>query len=148
VLVFALWWLYFLHPCGLARHRERSYRWGYGQYGIVAALAALGAGLEAAARHAGDKPAGAPLAVGYAVAIPVAAFLVLLWLVNRPIVDRLAVRPAVTMGAASAVLVLPVAAPVVGSAVILAAIAAIGTAVIATTLLWRVRGAGEGSAAV
>jgi low temperature requirement protein LtrA len=150
VLVFALWWLYFLYPCGegLAQHRERSYRWGYGHYGIFASLAALGAGLEAAVRHAGDQPAGAPMAVSYAVAIPVAAFLLLLWIVNRPIVDPLAVRPAVTIGAASAVLVLPVAAPVVGSAVILATIAAICTAVIATTLLWRVRGAGEGSATV
>ena len=39
-------WLYFLHPAGagLSERRAYSYRWGYGHYGLFAALAALGAG--------------------------------------------------------------------------------------------------------
>jgi low temperature requirement protein LtrA len=53
VLVFALWWLYFLEPCGelLAAHRERSWRWGYGHYGVFASLVAFGGGLEVAELH-------------------------------------------------------------------------------------------------
>ena len=56
VLVFALWWLYFLQPCGdgLATNRDRSYRWGYGHYGVFASLAALGGGLEVAVQHVAD----------------------------------------------------------------------------------------------
>ena len=42
-LVFALWWLYFLQEPGegLAAHRDKSYVWGYGQYGLLSALAAV-----------------------------------------------------------------------------------------------------------
>ena len=67
-LVFALWWLYFLQPAGdgLASHRDRSYLWGYGHYGIFAALAAVGAGLEVAVEHTGHHVAASPVAVGYA----------------------------------------------------------------------------------
>ena len=139
VLVFALWWLYFLQPCGdgLARHRGRSYLWGYAHYGIFAALAALGAGVKAAVRHAGGQSASSSMAVGYGVAIPVAGFLAFLWVVNRPIVPRLAIRPAVTVGAVSSVLVLPLAAPFTGSAVVITAIAATCAAVVATTLTRR-----------
>ena len=50
VLLFALWWMYFLKEAGagLARRRELGFWWGYGHFGIFAALAALGAGLEVA----------------------------------------------------------------------------------------------------
>ena len=86
VLVFALWWLYFLHPAGdgLVAHRDRSYVWGYGHYGIFAALAALGAGLEVAVEQTGHHVAASPVAVGYAIAIPVAVFLVLVWALHAP----------------------------------------------------------------
>ena len=53
VVVFALWWLYFLEPAGegLARNPDRAVLWGcFGQYGVFAALAGLGAGLEVADR--------------------------------------------------------------------------------------------------
>jgi low temperature requirement protein LtrA len=55
VLLFALWWLYFLEPAGeaLSNRRHRSYLWGYGHYGIFAALTALGAGLEVAVEQTG-----------------------------------------------------------------------------------------------
>ncbi|NUT54296.1 MAG: low temperature requirement protein A, partial [Saccharothrix sp.] len=94
VLLFALWWLSTLEPGGeaLAASRHRSYLWGYGHFGLFAALAALGAGLEVAvvrtARHV-DVPA---VTAGYAVAAPVAAFLVLLWAVHAPLVRRSVVR--------------------------------------------------------
>jgi low temperature requirement protein LtrA len=109
VLLFALWWLYELEPSGdgLSTRRGRSFLWGYGHYGIFAALAALGAGLEAAVRQTGDHDAADPLGTGYAVAFPTAGFLTLLWLSHAPIVPRSRVRPTVLLGAAALVLVVP-----------------------------------------
>lgn len=105
VLLFVLWWLYELQPSGaaLAARRTRSFLWGYGHYGSFAALAALGAGLEVAVHTAGhDGPA---WAVGYAVAIPAAVFLVLLWATHAGMMSR--PRPAVLVSAAISVLLVP-----------------------------------------
>ncbi|NQE71483.1 low temperature requirement protein A [Nocardia gamkensis] len=107
VLLFALWWLYELQPSGeaLAGRRTRSFLWGYGHYGSFAALAALGAGLEVAVRtagHDGPAPAG-----GYAVAIPAAVFLVLLWATHAAMMSR--PRPVILVAAATSVLLVPLA---------------------------------------
>src|SRR4051794_22627014 len=50
LLIFACWWLYFLHPAGhgLVARRQHSYRWGYGHYAVFSSIAALGAGLDVA----------------------------------------------------------------------------------------------------
>jgi low temperature requirement protein LtrA len=137
VLVFALWWLYFLAPCGegLAARRDRSYLWGYGHYGIFAALAALGGGLEVAVQQSAGTATASALAVSYAVAVPVAAFLVLLWAVNAVVVSDLVIRPARSFAAAATVLLLPIAAPAVGAAVVVAAVAAVCSGLVAATLL-------------
>jgi low temperature requirement protein LtrA len=87
ILLFGCWWLYFLTSAGegLARHRERSFWWSYGHYGIFAALAALGAALEVVAEvlvHPIASPAGL---VGFAVAIPVCVFLLLTWTLHSPL---------------------------------------------------------------
>ncbi|WP_131735603.1 low temperature requirement protein A [Actinomadura roseirufa] len=126
VLLFALWWLYFLAPAGegLSDRRHRSYLWGYGHYGIFAALAAVGAGLEVAVERTGHGLPVSPLAVGWAVAIPVAVFLALLWLVHAPLVAEPAVRPAAALGCAAAVLLLPLAVPWIGMTAVVAGIAA------------------------
>jgi low temperature requirement protein LtrA len=115
VLLFGLWWLYFLEPSGrgLADYRDRSYLWGYGHYGIFAALA---------------------VAVAYAVAVPVGAFLLLLWAVHAPIVPRPVIRPAVILTAAALVLLLPLGVGVVGLAAVIAAIAVTVALVIVATL--------------
>ena len=58
VVIFALWWLYFLEPAGegLARNPDRAFLWGcFGQYGVFAALAGLGAGLEVAIEQTGQS---------------------------------------------------------------------------------------------
>jgi low temperature requirement protein LtrA len=75
VILFALWWLYFLHPAGprLEDRRNRSYRWGYGHYGLFASLAALGAGLEVAVEQTGHELHLSPTGASYAVAIPAAS---------------------------------------------------------------------------
>jgi low temperature requirement protein LtrA len=135
-LLFGLWWLYFLEPAGegLARRRDRFMLWGYGHYGIFAALAALGAGLKIAVEQNAHHVTVGPVVAGYAVAIPVGAFLVLLWAVHAPIVTRLAIRPAVMLGGAAVILVLPLAAAMTGLAFVVASIAAVCALIIVATV--------------
>jgi low temperature requirement protein LtrA len=136
VLLFALWWLYFLDPVGegLARHRERSFLWGYGHYGMFAALAALGAGLEVAVRQTGEHDKVSAMVVGYSVAIPVGVFLLLLSVLTGLIVARPGIRPPVIVSAAVIVLLLPLGSESMGSAATVAAIAVVCALVVAITL--------------
>ncbi|AQZ61708.1 FIG00761799: membrane protein [[Actinomadura] parvosata subsp. kistnae] len=136
VMLFALWWLYFLVEAGegLSGRRDRSYRWGYGHYGIFAALAALGAGLEVAVEQSGHHVAAAPLTVAYAVAIPVGVFLLLLWLVHTPVEQESVIRPAVISGCAAVVLALPLTARWIGVHGVATAIAAACVLAVAITV--------------
>jgi low temperature requirement protein LtrA len=135
VLVLALWWLYFLHPAGegLASHRDRSYVWGYGHYGIFAALAAVGAGLSIAVEQTGGDLDVSPVAAGYAIAVPVAVFLVLVWALHSPLLFRPVLRPALALGGGIVILLLPLAALEVSLAAVVAAIALAGAAIVAIT---------------
>ena len=137
VLVFALWWLYFFEPCGegLASNRDRSYRWGYGHYGVFASLAALGGGLEVAVQHVAHGTTASSVVVCYAIAVPVGAFLMFRWAVNAAILPRLVVRSGVNAAAAVAIMLLPAVAPVAGPAAVIAAIAAVCAGLVAVTLL-------------
>ncbi|WP_271215998.1 low temperature requirement protein A [Streptosporangium carneum] len=136
VLLFALWWLYFLvqDAEGLSDRRNWSYLWGYGHYGIFAALAALGAGLEVAVEQSGHKVEASPLTLGYAVAIPVGSYLALLWAVHAPVVTERLLRPAAVLGCAAVILSLPLATPWIGVAPVVAAIAAICVLLVAGTI--------------
>ncbi|WP_222871387.1 low temperature requirement protein A [Nonomuraea sp. PA05] len=136
VVLFALWWLYFLVEAGegLRGRRDRSYRWGYGHYGIFAALAALGAGLEVAVEQSGHAVAATPLTVAYAVAIPVGLFLLLLWVVHTPIEPESVIHPAVIAGCAVVVLVLPPAVTWIGVHGVATAIAAACVLAVAITI--------------
>jgi low temperature requirement protein LtrA len=135
-LVFALWWLYFLQPAGdgLASHRDRAYLWGYGHYGIFAALAAVGAGLSVAVEQTGRHAVASPVAVGYAIAIPVAVFLVLVWALHAPIVSRPVLRPALMLGGGVVILLIPLAAPQIPLGAVVAAMAIACASVVAITL--------------
>ncbi|MEV4476278.1 low temperature requirement protein A [Nonomuraea sp. NPDC049504] len=136
VVLFALWWLYFLVEAGegLSGRRDRSYLWGYGHYGIFAALAALGAGLEAATEEGGHGVAG-PLTLGYAVAIPVGVFLLLLGAVYRLIAARPVVPPLVLWAFAAVVAALPAASPWIGVHGVVAAIAASCVLLVTATIV-------------
>ena len=135
-LLFVLWWLYFSEPAGdgLARRRDLSFVWGYGHYLIFASLAAAGAGLEVAVESAGHHTETPDTVVALAVAVPVAAFLVMLWAVHAPIVDRVVINP-VAIGV-SAVLIVGAAfaAPAVGVAGALVAIVVVLVALLASAL--------------
>lgn len=148
VTLFALWWLYFLEPAGegLAVKRSRSYLWGYGHYGVFAALAALGAGLEVAVADVGHHLDISPVALAYAVALPVGAFLVLLWAVHAVLESRSQVRPAVILPAAVVVLLLPFATDTLGVPLLVVLIAAICVVVVVVTLADQARRARRAAA--
>ena len=136
ILLFVIWWLYFSQPAGegLVRHRRRSYIWGYGHYGIFASLAAIGAGLEVAVESAVHHIDASPLLVSYAVAIPLAIVLVLIWALHAPLVDEVVIHPVSTVVSAVLVLLTPLLAPILGVAVTLAMIVAVVVALLVVSL--------------
>jgi low temperature requirement protein LtrA len=83
-LLFAMWWLYFLEASGpeLERHRELSWLWGYGHYIVFASLAAVGAGIEVVTEAITHAISAGPLLVAYSLALPIAIYLVVLWLLH------------------------------------------------------------------
>ena len=137
VLLFTLWWLYFAEPAGegLVAHRERSYIWGYGHYLMFASLAAIGAGLEVTVESAGGHVAASPTLVCLAVAVPVSIFLVVLWAIHAPIVDRVVVHPVAIAVAVVGILIIPSSAPSIGVAAALSAMVGIVVGLLLFTLL-------------
>ncbi|MGH3314597.1 MAG: low temperature requirement protein A [Nocardioidaceae bacterium] len=136
VLLFALWWFYFLKAAGvgLELHRGLSFLWGYGHYGVFAALAALGAGLEVAAEAMTHHIAAPTVLVAYFVAGPVAVVLVLVWALHAPLSHRrrsqgvavLTAAVATLAGAGASGLGLPLAWVVLLTCVPVATLVAIG----------------------
>ncbi len=137
VLLFTLWWLYFAEPAGegLVAHRERSYIWGYGHYLMFASLAAIGAGLEVTVESAGGHVAASPTLVCLAVAVPVSIFLVVLWAIHAPIVDRVVVHPVAIVVTVAGILLVPSAAASIGVAAALSAMVGIVVGLLLFTLL-------------
>jgi low temperature requirement protein LtrA len=95
VIVLSLWWLYFDKPNTeqllQADSKLSSFIWGYGHYFIFASAAAVGVGLAVAVEFAsgtGSVAEGAhptQSAAQWALALPVATFLVSLWGVHLPL---------------------------------------------------------------
>jgi low temperature requirement protein LtrA len=86
VLVFSMWWLYFDTPADdLLTSLSAALRWGYGHYLVFAAVAAVGAGLELAVDFETGHTELSSLPAGLATAVPVAVYLLLVWLLQvRP----------------------------------------------------------------
>ena len=140
-LLFTLWWLYFSEPAGdgLVEHRERSYIWGYGHYLIYASLAAIGAALEVAVQAVTHDIEASGMLVGYALAIPVAVFLVLLWLLHAPLVERVVIHPAATVSAVVLVMLAPLTAGAIGVVGVTVTIAVVCIALLSVTITrWAV----------
>jgi len=137
VILVGLWWVYFLQPAaeGLARHRSRSFLWGYGHYALFAAVAAVGAGLEVAVEVTGHHTEVPPLTAGLIVAVPVAAVLVLTWTLHRPLVERTEVPGVAVAVGAVLIVVAGLAAPVLGLPLAVVLIAVLTAGVVATTLV-------------
>ncbi|MBQ1011288.1 low temperature requirement protein A [Micromonospora sp. M51] len=82
VIVFALWWLYFDRRSEAPDRLPYSLVWGYGHYLIFAAIAGVGAGLGVAVDYERHLAHISERTVGYAVAVPVAVFLLTVWVLH------------------------------------------------------------------
>ena len=84
-LTFGMWWIYYMVPSAevLERHRDRAFVWGYGQMLIVTAIVATGAGLHVAAYFIEHKAVIGPLATVLTVALPVALYIGLSYVVYQ-----------------------------------------------------------------
>ncbi len=86
LVMFSMWWLYFAKPAERFLTSNRAgFVWGYGHYFVFAAAAAVGAGLAVAFDRAGGAAELSAAAAGAAVTVPVALYLIALWLLHlRP----------------------------------------------------------------
>ncbi|WP_219825744.1 low temperature requirement protein A [Nonomuraea typhae] len=86
VIVFALWWIYFAPPAAeLLTSNRQAIPWGYGHFLIFAAVGAVSSGVEVAVDQLTGKAHLSAAGVGYTIAVPVAVFLFMVWLLHiRP----------------------------------------------------------------
>jgi low temperature requirement protein LtrA len=86
-LTFGVWWTYFVIPHGalLHTHRERSFGWGYGQIPLFGSVVAIGAGLHVGAYYLGDEFEVGRTTTVLSVALPLAAYVLLLYLLYAQI---------------------------------------------------------------
>ncbi len=89
-LIFGMWWLYDLLPSAqiLEAHRNRAFVWGVGQILIVTTIVATGAGLHVAAYFIEHQTQISLLATVLSVALPVSAFLGLIYALYYYLVRR------------------------------------------------------------
>jgi len=78
LLVFTLWWSYFSGAEATFASLRTALTWGYGHYAVFASVAALGAGLDVAVQAAEHRAHVPETGAAFAVAVPVALFLLLL----------------------------------------------------------------------
>ena len=141
VLIFGLWWLYFMEPAseGLVARRSLSFYWGYGHYFIFAALGALGAGIEVVVAGVGPHPVVAPLVAAYALAVPIAVYVLFLWAANAPLVPRIVIRAWIVAPVVVLLLVVPLAVSVIGLAADVALVTAVIVLFVVVSVTVKVR---------
>ncbi|HKX57818.1 MAG TPA: low temperature requirement protein A [Steroidobacteraceae bacterium] len=85
-ILFSLWWIYFAKPAHRFLTSNRvGFVWGYGHYFIFAATAAVGAGLAVNVDYLLGEAAIDPRLAAASVSVPVALFLLTVWLLHvRP----------------------------------------------------------------
>jgi low temperature requirement protein LtrA len=83
LIVFSMWWIYFDYqtPQVLTSNRP-GFIWGYGHLVVFAAVAAVGAGLVVAVDHAAGHGHVSDARAGAVVAVPVAVYLLSLWVLH------------------------------------------------------------------
>jgi hypothetical protein len=82
--VFALWWLHFKHSAAEDNRRSMpwTFVWGFAHYLILAAVAALGAGLQVVIGTLIHSTHVSPAFAAFTVAIPVTIYVVVLALLG------------------------------------------------------------------
>ena len=115
-LTFGMWWIYYMVPAAevLERHRDRAFVWGYGQMLVVTAIVATGAGLHVAAYFIEHKAVIGSLATVLSVAIPVAAYIGLSYVVYQYLVRRFYAFDVWLLSGAAAAIVASVVAALYG----------------------------------
>jgi low temperature requirement protein LtrA len=140
VMVFALWWIYFDLPTGplVEEARRRfdgdhpaiAFLWGYGHYVVFASVAATGAGIAVAVDQATDHSVLTDLQAGLAATVPVAVFVLAVWVLHSrakaPGPMRTYVPP---VAAALVVLTSFTPEPVLATGLLLVAVVALGIVV-------------------
>jgi low temperature requirement protein LtrA len=149
VLIFGLWWLYFLQPTGngLEANRGGAWYWGYMHLAIFAALGALGGALEVAIRFAGGHETVAPETAAYAVAIPVAVYLLALVVAHVRILPGIIIQLWIVVPASLVILLIPLIAQTAGLPSVLAVISVVVALSVAATMIVgrRVAAAAQGA---
>ena len=89
-LTFGMWWIYYLLPSGeaLEKNREKSFLWGYGHMIIIASIVATGAGLDVTALFIEHKATVSAMVALLAVAVPLAIFLIGLYVLYSYLTDN------------------------------------------------------------
>ena len=115
-LAFGLWWSYFTIPFGTLVHarRNRAFSFGYLHFFVFGAVVAIGAGLHVSAQViAHDADVDAVFAAA-AVAVPVLAFEVMLFVLQTILAGRARARSAWSLAGAGVVLAAAVVAAAAG----------------------------------
>jgi low temperature requirement protein LtrA len=85
VIVFAMWWVYFDQPREeVLTNASSGFLFGYGHYVVFTSAAAVGAGISVKVDTILGIGHLSPRGAAFAVAIPVASFIVSVWFVHRP----------------------------------------------------------------
>lgn len=81
LIVCSAWWLYFEHAEGPSSTLRGAFTWGYGHLPLFTSTAAIGAGLAVNVDFVTDHAEITATVARMTLAVPIAAFLVSLWLV-------------------------------------------------------------------
>ena len=83
LILFSMWWIYFEQPAyERLTSLKASMRWGYGHYAVFASAAATGAGLAVAVDHDLHVAHVGDLVSALATTVPVAVFVLVVWLLH------------------------------------------------------------------
>jgi low temperature requirement protein LtrA len=116
-LTFGIWWAYFLFPSGalLEHFRSRSRLWGNGHIPLFIAVVAVGGGLHLAAYAIDGQSHLGPVPTLLAIAIPLAAYAVLIYALFGSLTRALTRRHLWQLAASLAVALLSVVLVALGS---------------------------------
>ena len=108
LLVFTMWWLYFERPTDdLLTTRRRAFEWGYGHFFIWGAAAAVGGGIAVGVDVLTDHAEVGMAVAGAAVAVPVAIYIIGVWVLHDVPRPQSTLRMALTPVVAVLVLLTP-----------------------------------------
>ncbi|MGH2764411.1 MAG: low temperature requirement protein A [Actinomycetota bacterium] len=103
--VFGMWWLYFAKPAErLLDSNRRAFRWGYGHLFVFASAAAVGSGLAVAVDRVTGHAHLSYRAAAATFTVPVALYLLVVWVVHLGPHRERSIRRVLVPGAALSVL--------------------------------------------